>query len=135
MRSFTLECDILTTPCGHLFHTGCIEWLNESTDCYQCQKACEIHQMIKLNFSESQSAIKEQISINDLEQQSLEFEKKSLICNTLLLDKSNEITRAKQKCEKLEQEILQMRMDWSKMKRNDLGKDLDPDGPPIVVVT
>ena len=87
--------------------------------------------MIKLNFSERQSAIKEQISINDLEQQSLEFEKKSLICNKLLLDKSNEITQANQKCKKLEQEILQMRMDWSKMKRNDLGKDLDPDDPPI----
>ena len=131
MRSFTLECDILTTPCGHLFHTGCIEWLNESTDCYQCQKACEIQQMIKLNFSESQSAIKEHISINDLEQQSLEFEKKSLICNTLLLDKSNEITQVMQKCKKLEQEILLMRLDWSKMKRKNLEKDLDPDDPPI----
>ena len=131
MRSFTLECDILTTPCGHLFHTGCIEWLNESTDCYQCQKACEIQQMIKLNFSESQSAIKEHISINDLEQQSLEFEKKSLICNTLLLDKSNEITQVMQKCKKLEQEILLMRLDWSKTKRKNLEKDLDPDDPPI----
>ena len=131
MRSFTLECDILTTPCGHLFHNGCIEWLNESTDCYQCQKACEIQQMIKLNFSESQSAIKEHISINDLEQQSLEFEKKSLICNTLLLDKSNEITQVMQKCKKLEQEILLMRLDWSKTKRKNLEKDLDPDDPPI----
>ena len=90
-RSFTWECDISTTPCGHVFHTGCIEWLNESTDCYQCQKACEIQQMIKLNFAESQSAIKEQISINDLEQKSIELEKKSLICDTLLLDKSIEI--------------------------------------------
>ena len=131
MKSFTLECDISTTPCGHVFHTGCIEWLNEITDCFQCQRVCEIQQIIKLNFSESQSAIEEQISILDLEQKNLELEKKSLIRDKLLLDKSIEIARANQKCKKLEQEILLMRMDWSKTKRKDLEKDLDPDDPPI----
>ena len=114
-RSFTWECDISTTPCGHVFHTGCIEWSNETTDCYHCQKACEIGQIIKLCFTESLSAIEEQISINDLERKSIELEEKSLKCDTLLLDKSIEIT-------KLEQEILMMRLDWSKMKRKDLEK-------------
>ena len=116
-RSFTWECDISTTPCGHVFHTGCIEWSNETTDCYHCQKACEIGQIIKLCFTESLSAIEEQISINDLERKSIELEEKSLKCDTLLLDKSIEIT-------KLEQEILMMRLDWSKMKRKDLEKNL-----------
>ena len=116
-RSFTWECDISTTPCGHVFHTGCIEWSNETTDCYHCQKACEIGQIIKLCFTESLSAIEEQISINDLERKSIELEEKSLKCDTLLLDKSIEIT-------KLEQEILMMRLDWSKMKRKELEKNL-----------
>ena len=114
-RSFTWECDISTTPCGHVFHTGCIEWSNETTDCYHCQKACEIGQIIKLCFTESLSAIEEQISINDLERKSIELEEKSLKCDTLLLDKSIEIT-------KLEQEILMMKLDWSKMKQKDLEK-------------
>ena len=100
-----------------MFHTGCIEWSNETTDCYHCQKACEIGQIIKLCFTESLSAIEEQISINDLERKSIELEEKSLKCDTLLLDKSIEIT-------KLEQEILMMRLDWSKMKRKDLEKNL-----------
>ena len=117
LESFTSGCDISTTPCGHVFHTGCIEWSNETTDCYHCQKACEIGQIIKLCFTESLSAIEEQISINDLERKSIELEEKSLKCDTLLLDKSIEIT-------KLEQEILMMRLDWSKMKRKDLEKNL-----------
>ena len=115
LESFTSGCDISTTPCGHVFHTGCIEWSNETTDCYHCQKACEIGQIIKLCFTESLSAIEEQISINDLERKSIELEEKSLKCDTLLLDKSIEIT-------KLEQEILMMKLDWSKMKRKDLEK-------------
>ena len=132
LELFTTECDVSTTPCGHVFHTGCItRWLNENADCFQCHKTCEIRQIIKLCFTESQSAIEEQIAILDLEQKSLELEEKSLICDTLLLDKSIEITRANQKCNKLEQEILLMRMDWSKTKRKDLEKDLDPDDPPI----
>ena len=113
-RSFTWECDISTTPCGHVFHTGCIEWSNETTDCYHCQKACEIGQIIKLSFTESISAIEEQI---DLGQKSIELEEKSLKCDKLLLDKSIEIT-------KLKQEILLMRLDWSKTKRKDLEKNL-----------
>ena len=132
LESFTSGCDISTTPCGHVFHTGCItRWLNENPDCFQCHKTCKIGQIIKLFFTENQCAIEEQIAILDLKVKSLELEEKSSIFDTLLIKKSNEVIRANQKCEKLEKEILQMRMDWSKMKRNDLGKDLDPDDPPI----
>ena len=78
LESFTSGCDISTTPCGHVFHTGCIaRWLNENNNCSQCRKGCEIGQIIKLYFSESQSAIEEQITINDLEQTSLKMEKES----------------------------------------------------------
>lgn len=132
LELFTTECDVSTTPCGHVFHTGCItRWLNENPDCFQCHKTCKIGQIIKLFFTENQCAIEEQIAILDLKVKSLELEEKSSIFDTLLIKKSNEVIRANQKCEKLEKEILQMRMDWSKMKRNGLGKGLDPDDPPI----
>ena len=82
LESFTSGCDISTTPCGHVFHTGCItRWLNSNNDCTQCRKHCDIRQIIKLHFSESQSALEEQITINDLEQKCLKLEEKSLICD------------------------------------------------------
>ena len=130
-RSFTWECDISTTPCGHVFHTDCIEWSNETTDCYHCQKACEIGQIIKLSFTESISAIEEQISINDLERKSIELDeeriemdKKRRMFDTLLSEKSTELIQANIEITKLKQEILLMRLDWSKTKRKDLEKNL-----------
>ena len=125
MKSFTLQCDISTTPCGHVFHTGCIEWLNEKTDCFQCRKACEIGQIIKLCFTESQSAIEEQISINDFEQKRLELDEKILeldekrqMCNKLLSEKSTEIIQANKKCKKLEKEKLEKKLGFRKTEEN-----------------
>ena len=78
LESFTSGCDISTTPCGHVFHTGCItRWLNQNDHCSQCREVCEIRQIIKLYFSESQSAIEENITINDLQQKSLKLEEQS----------------------------------------------------------
>ena len=82
LESFTSGCDISTTPCGHVFHTGCItRWLDGNSNCSQCRKDCEISGIIKLYFSESQSALEEQITINDLEQKCLKLEEKSQICD------------------------------------------------------
>ena len=126
LESFTSGCDISTTPCGHVFHTGCItRWLNGNNNCSQCRKGCEIGQIIKLYFSESQSAIEEQITINDLEQKSLQMEEESQeyiqevnALKKLVLDKSIEITYANQKCKRLEHEKLLMKLDWSKTEWN-----------------
>ena len=126
LESFTSRCDISTTPCGHVFHTGCItRWLNGNNNCSQCRKGCEIGQIIKLYFSESQSAIEEQITINDLEQKSLQMEEESQeyiqevnALKKLVLDKSIEITQANQKCKRLEHEKLLMKLDWSKTEWN-----------------
>ena len=52
-----------------------------TSDCSQCRKGCDIRQIIKLYFSESQSALEEQITINDLEQKCLKLEEKSQICD------------------------------------------------------
>ena len=112
LESFTSGCDISTTPCGHVFHTGCItRWLNVNTDCSQCRKGCELGQLIKLFFSESQSAIEESLTINMLEQKSLKLEEKYDFKLNLM---KTEVTQANQKCYKLEQEKLLMKLDWSK---------------------
>ena len=115
LESFTSGCDISTTPCGHVFHTGCIaRWLNVNTDCPQCRKGCEIKQIIKLFFSESQFAIEEQITINDLEQKSLELEEKSQKWISNISEMKTELTQANQKSNELEREKLLMKLDWSK---------------------
>ena len=112
LESFTSGCDISTTPCGHVFHTGCItRWLNVNTDCSQCRKGCELGQLVKLFFSESQSAIEESLTINMLEQKSLKLEEK---CDFKLNLMKTEVTQVNQKCYKLEQEKLLMKLDWSK---------------------
>ena len=119
LESFTSGCDISTTPCGHVFHTGCItRWLNGNNNCSQCRKGCEIGQIIKLYFSESQSAIEEQITINRLEQKSLQMEEEIQDyiqeANALKI----EITQENQKCKRLEHEKLLMKLDWSKTEWN-----------------
>ena len=119
LESFTSGCDISTTPCGHVFHTGCItRWLNRNNNCSQCRKDCEISQIIKLYFSESQSAIEEQITINRLEQKSLQMEEEIQDyiqeANALKI----EITQENQKCKRLEHEKLLMKLDWSKTEWN-----------------
>jgi chromosome segregation ATPase len=125
MISFTLDSDISTTPCGHVIHTDCIDWANEKIDCFECQKACEIGQIIKLCFTESQSAIEEQILINDSEQKSLEFDEKMLeleekrrMCDEQLSEKSTEIIQAKKKYKKLEKEKLEKKLGFHKAKKN-----------------
>ena len=53
LESFTLDCDVSTTPCGHLFHTNCInKWIkNEKRDCPQCRQSCTLDQLMKIYFS------------------------------------------------------------------------------------
>ena len=140
LESFTSICDISTTPCGHVFHTGCItRWLTDNSNCSQCRKPCKTQQIIKLYFSESQSALEEKISLNDLEQKNLKLVELSQKCEQELLKleiknqnceqklttmKTNvshwsiEITQANQKCKKLEHEKLLMKRDWSKTEWN-----------------
>ena len=92
LESFTSGSDISATPCGHVFHTSCItRWLTRNNDCSQCRKDCDIRQIIKLYFSESQSALEEQITINDLEQKCLKLEEKSQICDREVTNKKKNV--------------------------------------------
>ena len=56
LEPFNSRSDISTTPCGHVFHTDCIQkWLeNGQNVCPQCRKDCTKKQTIKLYFSESE---------------------------------------------------------------------------------
>ena len=119
LESFTSGCDISTTPCGHVFHTGCItRWLNVNIDCPQCRKGCEIVQIIKLFFSESQSAIEENITMNELERLELELKEKTQKWISNISELETELTQANQKCNNLEREKLLMKLDWSKTEWN-----------------
>ena len=83
LESFTSISDISTTPCGHVFHTGCItKWLNENSNCSHCRKPCKIQQIIKLYFSESPIVLEENITLNDLEQKRLKLEHEKLLMKT-----------------------------------------------------
>ena len=119
LESFTSGCDISTTPCGHVFHTGCLtRWLNVNTDCPQCRKGCEIRQIIKLFFTESQSAIEENITKNELERLELELKEKTQKWISNISELETELTQANQKCNNLEREKLLMKLDWSKTEWN-----------------
>ena len=61
LESFTLTCNIYTTPCGHVFHYECIlKWLESgNSHCSQCRKSCVTNQIFKLFFSENDLALQE----------------------------------------------------------------------------
>ena len=130
LESFTSGCDISTTPCGHVFHTGCItRWLDGNSNCSQCRKDCEISQIIKLYFSESQSAHEEQIRINDLEEQRLDMEEQLLISSRKvaemtknIVEKNLIITRSNQNRIRLEREKNLLKLNHSKVEWNLKGK-------------
>ena len=50
----TEKCEVSSTPCGHVFHTKCIEsWFRKDQNtCPQCRKWCTIGQLIKIYFAE-----------------------------------------------------------------------------------
>ena len=77
LGSLTSRSDVSTIPCGHVFHTNCIEkWVqNGHSCCSQCRKDFRNGEIIKLYFSESQS---ENDLVNELEEAKLEANEKLL---------------------------------------------------------
>ena len=113
LESFTSRSNISAIPCGHVFHTICIEnWFNNNKNCCsQCRTKCTRDQITKLYFSEATS---EDNLITDLEEENLK-----------LKEDTNESQRQVLKLEeeklKLEQENLKLKEEKLKEKREKLG--------------
>ena len=76
LESFTLTSDIYTTPCGHVFHHKCIrKWLESGhPHCSQCRQDCSIVEIVKLYFSENESALENNNLCTQLESENLKLQ-------------------------------------------------------------
>ena len=94
LESFTSKSDISTTPCGHVFHTHCIEeWLkNGQKNCPQCRKTCRQNQILKLYFSQSGA---EDDFFSEVEEANLKLRQ--------------DASKANEECLKLQQENLRLK--------------------------
>ena len=72
LESFTSASDMSSIPCGHVFHTFCIEnWINNGRNrCSQCRRNCSKAQITKLYFSEATS---ENNLVKDLQEEILKL--------------------------------------------------------------
>ena len=105
LESFTLTSDIYTTLCGHVFHYKCIQkWLESGNQhCSTCRQDCSIVEIVKLYFSENESALENNNFCTQLESENLKLHQE---VNAL---KARELG-VNQKCVALEEENKKMHM-------------------------
>ena len=113
LESFTLTSDIYTTPCGHVFHYECIQkWLESGNQhCSQCRQDCTIDEIVKLYFSENESALENNNLCIQLESENLKLQQE---VNAL---KARELG-ANQKCVALEEENKKLRKAFCQSRFN-----------------
>ena len=100
LESLSPKNDISTTPCGHVFHTSCIEKLffNYNFECSKCGKAYSQKHIIKLYFSESES---ENDLILKLEEENKHIQEEANLSKSLEIE-------ANEKCLKFQKENLKL---------------------------
>ena len=119
LESYTLTCNIYTTPCGHVFHYECIlKWLESGNrHCSQCRKSCMTNQIFKLFFSENNMAVQENntsaLLIDQLRIDNLKLEQE---VNKLKARELKEI----QKCAHLKKENLDLSTKCVDLKKENL---------------
>ena len=85
MASFGSSCDIVTIPCGHVFHELCIKkWHNTQKNCSQCRQECKSEEIFRLFISETENAQKDEDLCIKYEEKILDLKKE---IHTLKSDK------------------------------------------------
>ncbi|EFN61495.1 TRAF-interacting protein [Camponotus floridanus] len=88
--------DVFHTPCGHIFHFGClIQWLERSKTCPQCRERTTESKIYRIyfNFSNSDSIVEDPTS--------LQYKIDNLTLQLQLKDQNiNNLTEIKEKLEK-----------------------------------
>lgn len=108
--------DVFHTPCGHIFHYGCLlQWLERSRTCPQCRERTTEHKIhrIYFNFSNNDNIVEDATSLqNQLD---------NMIFQLKLRD--NEITDLKSTKKKLEKQTSGLRQEVKNVESQLHGKD------------
>ena len=69
LNPFTMQCDISTNQCGHMFHSNCItKWIEtRKKTCPQCRKSCTLEKLIKLYLPATGNVKKRDVIQADLD--------------------------------------------------------------------
>ena len=112
LESFSSKSDVSATPCGHVFHTQCIEkWISSGQNkCSQCRREFGHSQITKLYFSDGGAEID---LISELEE-----EKSVAIGQSMILEEENLLLREENT--KLRRENLSFREENTNLIRQNL---------------
>ena len=95
LDSFTLESDISTTPCGHVFHTDCItKWIESGQkNCSQCRTGCEKKTIVKLFFSQNELGLHQNEVFDDMTEENQKLLKQANEAKSRELEASKKVEK------------------------------------------